>query len=308
MLNILFITLPVFGVIAIGYAATRFKVMSPADIRTLGLFVLKFALPALVFTLLSQRHFAEIWNPAYLAVYGAASLSVFTLMLLTATLLQGRTLTQGAIQAMGSSVSNSGYVGYPIAVMVAGPAASVALALCMIIENALMIPLALTLAESGNNGGEPRPRLFFYLIARLAKNPLILAIVAGAAVSFLGIKLPVPVVKPLQMLAMASSATALFAVGGTLAGLQIKGTLGDIARIVTGKLTLHPLAVFLLLLLVPTLDPAMKKAMLIYASAPMLSVLALLGQPYGQEQTGAAALMVATLLSFLTISGLLLLI
>jgi predicted permease len=93
-----------------------------------------------------------------------------------------------------------------------------------------------------------------------------------------------------------------------VARLQIKGTLGDIARIVTGKLTLHPLAVFLVLLLAPTLDPAMKKAMLIYASAPMLSVLALLGQPYGQEQTGAAALMVATLLSFLTISGLLLLI
>ena len=90
MLNTLSITLPVFGVIAIGYVATRFKVTSPADIRTLGLFVLKFALPALVFTLLSQRHFAEIWNPVYLAAYGFASLAVFTLMPLTATLLQGR--------------------------------------------------------------------------------------------------------------------------------------------------------------------------------------------------------------------------
>lgn len=306
MLNILSITLPVFCVIAIGYAGTRCGVMSPSDIRALGMFVLRFALPALVFTLLSQRHFAEIWNLDYLAAYALASLLVFTLMLLAA-IIQGRTLAQAAIQAMGSSVSNSGYVGYPVAALVLGPPASVALALCMIIENALMIPLALTIAESGGEHAKPRLELFIHLAVRLIKNPLILAIVAGTLVSFFGLKLPVPIAKPLQMLAMASSATALFAVGGTLAGLQLKGTLGDIARIVSGKLVLHPVVVFLVLFLVPSLDPTMKKAMLIYASAPMLSVFALLGRPYGQEQTGAASLMVATLLSFLTISGLLLL-
>ncbi len=308
MLNVLAITVPIFLLIGIGFAAAYCKIVTPADIRALGLFVLKFALPALIFTLLSERNFTEIWNIRYLCAYGLASLLVFALMFCTAKFIQGRSLAHSAIQAMGSCVSNSGYVGYPVAVLVLGPVASIALALNMIIENALMIPLALSIAESGNDNKKPPLKLFLHLAGRLGTNPLILAIAAGAAISFSGLKLPMPIAKPLQMLAMASSATALFAVGGTLAGLQIKGTITDIARIVTGKLLLHPLAVLLVLMLVPTLDPAMKKAMVIFASAPMLSVFALLGRPYGQEQIGAASLMAATSLSFLTISALLLLI
>ncbi|HQT63878.1 MAG: hypothetical protein B7Z75_04150 [Acidocella sp. 20-57-95] len=305
MLNVLSITVPIFLLIGIGFAAAYFKIVSPADIRALGLFVLKFALPALIFTLLSQRHFTEIWNLRYLGAYGLASLLVFTGMFVFATVVQGRSRAEAAVQAMGSCVSNSGYVGYPVAVMVLGPVASIALALNMIIENAVMIPLALSIAESGAEDKKSPFKLFLHLASRLGSNPLILGIAAGAAVSFSGYQLPMPIAKPIQMLSMTSSATALFAVGGTLAGLQIKGVIADISRIVAGKLVLHPLAVLLVLMLVPTLDPAMKKAMLIFASAPMLSVFALLGRPYGQEQIGAAALMVATTLSFLTISVLL---
>jgi predicted permease len=52
-----------------------------------------------------------------------------------------------AISAMGMSCGNSGYIGYPLALLVLGPIAGVALALNMLVENLLMIPLTLALAE-----------------------------------------------------------------------------------------------------------------------------------------------------------------
>ncbi len=51
------------------------------------------------------------------------------------------------------SASNSGFIGYPVAAMVLGSPAAMFLALNMLIENLLIIPLALTLAELGRQTG-----------------------------------------------------------------------------------------------------------------------------------------------------------
>ncbi len=306
MIDVISITLPIFILITLGYASTRFGATTPSDIRTLGAFVIRFALPALIFKSLSQRPFAEIANTDYLVAYTFGSVAVYAAMFALARAIQPGDIAANALQALGSSASNSGFVGYPVALMFVGPSASVALALSMITENVLIIPLALTLAESGRHAGKSFSSVFVHLIGRLVRNPLIIAIALGAAASLAGLKLPAPVVRSIDMLAMASGALALFAVGGALVGLKVGGVMRDVGRIVAGKLVLHPVAVFAALLLAPGLDPNLRKAMLILASAPMLGIYPLLGRAYGQEHVGAAALMAATALSFLTMSALLL--
>lgn len=306
MIDVISITLPIFILITLGYASTRFGATTSSDIRTLGAFVIRFALPALIFKSLSQRPFAEIANTDYLVAYTLGSVAVYAAMFALARAVQPGDIAANALQALGSSASNSGFVGYPVALMFVGPAASVALALSMITENVLIIPLALTLAEIGRHAGKSFSSVFVHLIGRLVRNPLIIAIALGAAASLAGLKLPAPVVRSIDMLAMASGALALFAVGGALVGLKVGGVMRDVGRIVAGKLVLHPVAVFAALLLAPGLDPNLRKAMLIFASAPMLGIYPLLGRAYGQEHVGAAALMAATALSFLTMSALLL--
>lgn len=301
------ITAPIFILVLLGYVATLKNITNKSDIRALGTFVVKFSIPALIFKSLAQRSFVEIINADYLMVYGLGSLSVFLMVFAIARFVQGRDMASCALLALGSSVSNSGFIGYPIAMLVVGPTVVVALALSMIIENVIMIPLALTLADSAGHGGKPARAVIATVIARLLRNPMIIAIILGSALSLSGLKLPAPILKPVDMLAMASGAVALFAVGGALVGLRVRGMIGDIARIVAGKLLLHPLAVFVALLLAPRLDPDLRKAMLIFASVPMLSIYPLLGQAYGEEKVCSAALMVATTLSFLSVSGVLLL-
>jgi predicted permease len=308
MLEVLSVTLPIFILIALGFAAMRLGATTAADIQALGTFVIRFALPALIFNSLAQRPFAEIANARYLAAYIVGSLAVFAAMFALAHALKPGDRARDAIQALGSSCSNTGFVGYPIALLFVGPRATVAVALTMVVENIIVMPLALALAESGRRAGKKTSAGPRRLVGKLARNPLIIAIVLGAVTSFAGIPLPVPLARAVNMLATASSAVALFVVGGMLVGLQVGGVTRDTARIVAGKLLLLPAAVFAAqLALAPALDPDLRKSMLIFASSPTLSIFPLIGRQYGQERVCAASVVMATALSFLTMSALLLL-
>jgi hypothetical protein len=79
--------------------------------------------------------------------------------------------------------------------------------------------------------------------------------------------------------------------------------LGDVALVAVGKLAVHPLAVLVLLLLLPPIDPRLGAAAVAYASMPMLSIYPILAQKYGLQGFCAAALLVTTLASFATISA-----
>ena len=306
MLNVLSITFPIFAIILLGYLATRANVVAKTDIRGLGAFVIKFGLPALIFRSLAERPIGEIFNPSFLMVYGVASVSTFLLIFFSARVVAGRDLRAGAVQALGASTSNSGFIGYPVAFLVLGPPAVIALALAMLIENIVMISAWSGLGrkrrqrgkEAGRGGAcrrhAPRAQSIDYRDRR------------GNGIFTLRTQTADAIFRVVDMLAMASAAVALFAVGGTLVGLKVRGMFADVGRIVFGKLFLHPAAVVLALFLAPGIDSNLAKAALIFASVPTFSVFPLLGQPYGQETVAAAALMVATILSFLTISTLLL--
>ncbi|MNZ80378.1 putative transporter YfdV [compost metagenome] len=301
MLEILTITTPIFLLIGLGFLAARSGLLGREQIRGIGSFVIHFALPALMLHALATRPIAEVLNGGYLLAYGGASLAVFALGFALSRWLRRDSLSGSALSALGMSGSNSGFIGYPVAAMVIGPLAALPMALCMLVECLLVIPLALILAETERQGGSPG-RLALEIARRLAKNPLLIAILGGLALSLLELRLPVIVLRPIEMLAQASAPAALFVIGATLYGLRPGGMLADVVQITLGKLVLHPLAVALAFALVPGIDPQLRIAGLLIASAPMFSIYPLIGQPYGLESRCAAVLVVATALSFISLS------
>jgi malonate transporter and related proteins len=305
MLDILAVTAPIFCLILVGFAAVRFGVLAKADVRPLGLFVINFALPALLFRALYERSLAEIMSGGFLLAYALGSLSVMAAGVAIAYLGRQRSLAASAMVGMGMAFPNSGFIGYPIALQLIGPTASIVLALAMIVENVILLPLTLLLAEGGTSSRESMGSLLLQTFARLIKSPLILAIIGG--LTFAGLKLvpPAPIARAIDMLAMASSPVALFVIGGTLVGLQVRGMIGDVALIMAGKLLLHPLAVMGVILVLPAFDPVLQLAAVTIACVPMLSIYPILGQRYGQETLCAAALVATTAASFLTISAIL---
>lgn len=300
MLYILSITVPIYLLIALGYLAGRQGWFTKPEMRVLGRFVIQLALPSLVFQALAQRKFTEILNADYLLAYALGSLLVMGAAWFHARHVKGCSPAFSALYGMGASFSNSGFVGYPIVLQLLGPVAAVPLALCMLVENVLLLPLTLVLADQ-SSGSRAWHSTLRQTLLRLTRNPLIIAIAAGLAVSLLGLSLPAPVAKAVGLMANASSAVALFVIGGSLVGLQLQGRLRDVGAIAFSKLVLHPLVVLGLLLLLP-IDAALRTAALAFAAMPMLSIYPILAQPYGEESFCAAALLLTTLLSFVTIS------
>jgi predicted permease len=297
------ITGPIYLVIALGFLAGRFGIFSKPDMRVLGAYVVKFALPALVFTALSQRSFTEVVDARYLFAYVAGSLVAMAIGFSWGRWVRRRDLPLSALFGLGTSNSNSGFIGYPIAVLVCGSGTgAVGLAMCMFVENLLIIPLTLAIAESANAGEGKWHRILGRSLLQLARNPVIIAIAAGIGVAMLNIPVSGAVAKTINMLAMSSTAVALFVIGGTLYGLELKGMRQDATTIALGKLVLHPLAVGTIVWLLPPADPTLRTAAVVFASVPMLSIYPIVAQKYGHDAFCAAALLLATIISFVSIS------
>lgn len=312
MLDILAITSPIYIIIALGYFTTRAGLFARLEMRTFGKFVINLALPALVFNAITSRHISDIFHPGYLVAYLGGSLLV--LAFVYQFCLRGLRIapTKAAVCAMGTCSSNSSFIGYPILLLTLAPVASVALAMNVVIENVIMLPLLLTMAEAGQgvaSGGKSWGQALRESLARLPRNPLVMSLAAGLLLSLLEWQVPAPLSRTITIIAHASGALSLFVIGGTLVGLQMRGLARKVAPIVFSKLVLHPLAVALLIACLPwlgvtPLDSELRAAAVMMAAMPMMSIYPILSQAYGFEDRSAAALVLATMTSFLTLSGL----
>ena len=312
MLHILAITGPIYIAIALGFFTTRAGLFHKADMRVFGKFVLNLALPAMLFNALARHPIQEILNTSYLLAYLAGSLLMLALGYNARRRLGRRDALQSSCDAMGMTCSNSGFVGFPILLLTLAPVAGVALALNMVVENTVMIPLLLAMAERARGHATGWRHMLLDTVRRLAANPMVIGLLLGFLMSLSGARLPLALERSIDLFAQASGALSLFVIGGTLTGLSFEGLLGKIAPIVGGKLLLHPLAVLgaasaLPLLGLAPLSPQLKTAAVLSAAMPMMGTYTILAQAYGQEDTAAAALLGATLTSFFSISGLLML-
>lgn len=303
LFDILAITGPIYVLIAIGFGAVRLRMLAAPELRALGVFVISFALPALLFKALSQRALDELIDVHALLVYVLASFVVAGLGIAFTVVVQRRGLRAGAMTAMGMAVSNSAFVGLPIAQPLFGPAANTNLAIYLVVESMIMLPLLMTIAEIGSSGHGRVGQVLRNVVGSLVRNPMILGIVAGVACSLLGVSIPLPLARAVDMLATASAPVALFYIGGTLAGLSVRGMGANIGLIMAGKLGLHALAVAALLLVLPEVDPAIRAALILNACMPMASIYPIVAQKYGEQGIAAAALVATTVFSFLTISA-----
>jgi len=304
MLQILLVTGPIYLLIALGYVSVRQGWVDKGGVRVLGRFVAMFCVPALLLRSLSRQPLGQTLDMVYLAAYAGGALLVAGLMLFYVLRVTRRPLPLAAMMALGSSMPNSAFIGYPVVLQLIGPLAAPALALSMLVENLLIMPLCLALADSSGSAGGWREALRRSL-SGLVRNPMILAIAAGVALAALGWHVPPVVDKALEMLAAVASLVALFAVGGTLFGQKAGGMLRDALQMASAKLLLQPLAVLLILWLLPATDPSLHLAAVVFAAMPTAAIFPVLAQRYQHEGLSATALLMATGFSFVTITLLL---
>jgi predicted permease len=311
ILQLLSLTVPIFLLIGLGAVSVRAGFFPEKQIEGLAGFVLHLALPALVLGALAKQDLGRTFDWHYIAAYGSGSLFAFCTLFSILRFGLKRSLASAAIGSMGGSASNTGFIGYPVTFLAFGPVALVAMPLNMMVENILIIPLALALAESGSQGGASFGQTLATTARRLLRTPLILAILLGVFLSFLGIPIPGVIATALDMLAKASAPCALFVIGGTVATLRISGRASggasgmaaEVGLIAACKLLLHPLAVAVAFFLIGGAAPEMQRIGIVLASVSMITVYPIFGARYGVGGVSSAALVVATALGFFTITA-----
>ncbi|AMY70933.1 AEC family transporter [Frigidibacter mobilis] len=291
--------LPLFAVILIGFLAVRTGYVPAEALRPVGEVVLRIALPALIFLSVAGAAPGEGLQPVALLAIGIGSLAAFACGALGAVWILGMPLRQAAMVALGISASNSGFIGYPVVQQLLGTAeAGRLLAHMMVIENLMMIPLALILSSNAGGGGSVRGSA---LLRDLARNPLILALGAALAFQVVGLSLPDQASRTLDLLARMSAPAALLVVGATLATLRPRGQAGAVALIVLGKLLLHPALTLAAFAAVGGLPAQFVLGAVLFAAMPMMSVYPILSQRAGLGPLAASALLVATVLGTVSI-------
>lgn len=304
MLSILSTTAPIFIIIALGFIAVRTRLFPAEAVAGLGRFVIHFALPALIFSTVSQMAFSEVIDRHYLLVYGLGSMFAFVAGIGLSKVLKGDSLSQGAIKGMGMSMSNSAFIGLPVLLLAFDDPPTNAFAMNLMIENMVVLPVALIVMEfsQGRGNSESLGAIIRPVAGRVIRNPLVIAIVAGVLASLANVEVPQVLHDSLDMLGRTSATVALFFVGASLVGTSLRGNIGEIGGVALGKLTLHPLMMVLLIWLLPDFDPQLQTAAILLAAMPMASVYPIIGSLYGYRRLTSSILLAGTVLSFFSIS------
>lgn len=307
MLHILTITSPIYLIIALGYAIVRLNLMQKPEIRAMGRFVFMIGMPALLFNALTQNYSGvEIdWN--YVLVYAIGSMATMWGVILYARRVRKSEVVPAGIQGMAAAAANTAFIGFPVLVQLIGPLAGIGLAMCMIVENILIMPVALAYADSGKAKGRAGAALM-HSLASLVRNPLLWGLALGLLFNMLGWSLPAVPERMVQMLAQIASPLALFVVGGSLVGLRLGHQLRDVFSVVGAKLFVHPALVAVALLFFPSIDRTLAVAAVVFAAMPTAALVTVLAQRHQQDSFTAGVLLVGTTLSFITITLLLMLV
>src|SRR5262245_17381631 len=99
MADLLSITLPIFLLIALGFAAVRGRLVPAELVPALGFFVLNLALPALVLHALLGQDLSQTFNWNYIIAYAGGSLLIFAIMFGLFQRVLRRSLPHAAIAA-----------------------------------------------------------------------------------------------------------------------------------------------------------------------------------------------------------------
>ncbi len=306
ILHLLSLTVPIFLLIGLGAFSARAGLFPANQVEGLGSFVLLYALPALVLGALASQDMTTTFDWRYVAAYGSGSLVTFLAAFFILRFGLGRPTTSAAIGSMGSAASNTGFIGFPITSLAFGSSlALAAMPLNMLVENILIIPLGLALAEMGSQSGATLGQTLAATGRRLVRTPLLLAILLGVVLSLLHVPIPGVVATAIGMLAKASAPCALFVVGATVATLRASGVAAEAGWIVAMKLIFHPLAVAVAFFLIGGADPQMEKIGIVLASVSMITVYPIFGARFGVGAVSSTALLAATAIGFLTITAVL---
>ena len=268
-----------------------------------------FALPVLFFGTLARTPVAAVLDPALMLGFGIVVLATFLLGMVTTRLVRVRGgLASMSLQGIAASWGNVGYMGVPLCLAAFGEAGLPPAMLSVIVTAVVAMVFGVMLIELEVAAGHGPLKTFLRAALNVARNPLPVSIALGIVVSALGLPMPTPVEKWLDLLGAAAAPCALFAIGLFLSDKSIRSGLAEAGCATVIKLLLQPLAAWLVLPFFVDLASVPGKVALLMAALPTAANAFVLAKQFdiAVEQNSASVLL-STAFSVITVSALLVL-
>jgi malonate transporter len=291
---------PLFMLVLAGYllAASGRWPKSVSD--ALARFVFAVAVPALLFSLMSDYSKLPPVDARLLIAFFGGCLLVFVLGRLLGRWLFGLDGVQQSVFALGGIFANNVLLGIPIAKATLGEAALPSVALVLVF-NSLTLWTLVTVSVEWARYGELSVRGFGRTLVNVLTNPIVASVLAGAAFGLTGLPLPALIGKPLEMLGGAAVALSLIVLGMGLAEYGVRAGWREATAITAIKLVAQPLVVWALARLLG-LPPTETQAVVLLAALAVGVNVYLMAREFDVLQGPVATSMVlSTALSALTV-------
>lgn len=304
ILTLVTVVLPVFLVIAGGFAATRSQLFPATGVDGLMVYTLNFAIPCLLFRGIVDLDLGAVFRPGLLVSFYAGAVAAFVCGIFGARLIFGRRPGESVAIGFGALFSNSLLLGIPIMERAYGSAALAPNFAIIAIHAPFCYLLGITVMEFTRADGRGLAGTMSAVARAMFRNALMIGLALGFAVNVSGIDLPEPPRVAIDMVAESALPAALFGLGGVLTRYALRAQLGEAGFIAALSLLLHPAITYGLATQVFALPPDFVRSAVVTASmAPGVNAYVFASLYKRGEAQAASVVLLATALSVLSISG-----
>jgi len=294
---------PVFGLIFVGWLVARLGFLDKTATNVLNQFVIYMALPALLFLAMARTPVDQLAQPGFIAAYmlgvGAAAATYWFL-----SRHDKLDPIDRIINSMSAGYGNAGFMGIPLMLIVFGPEALAPSIICAVMTVTVQFGLTIVCLELKLAQDKGLGPALIKVSRSVIRNPLLVSPLLGILWSALDLWQPVAVIRFLDLLGAAAIPCALVAIGLFLAHTPKQARTPAVKHISVVKMLVQPIVVTILALGVFDM-PAMWAWVAILTSAlPLGTGPFMLASLYKRHAADSAqAILVTTIISTLTLSG-----
>ncbi len=264
--------IPIFALIAIGWAVVAAGLLKGEVGDALGDFVFKVAVPVLLFRTIAVADFHGSSPWALWVAYFSGVTLTWAVGHGVATRVFGRDQRIGVVAGVSSAFANNVFIGLPLVGRMLGDDGIAALSILLSVHLPIMMiagTLMMERAERQVSGKPPQPlpKLLSQVGRNLMRNPLVIGLLAGSLVRLTGLPLSgVPRTVVDQIADMAGTA-ALISMGMAVRKYGISGHVGPAMVTSALKLFMLPACVYVACQVLG-LSPVWTAAMVLTSSVP----------------------------------------
>jgi predicted permease len=303
MLDILFTVLPVFAVLAAGYASVRLGYLPLSIADALNSFTVRLAVPVLLMRALYRLDLSRAFHPPMLIAFYGGAILCFVAGIVLARKFWHRRPGEAVAVGFSATFSNTVLLGLPIVERAFGQPALTPAYGIVALHAPLIYAIGMMTMELSRRDGRSVSRAIVTALRSIVTNPLMIGILAGAALNLTGVHLPEPVLAPINLLSDAAIPAALVGIGASLTQYKLRAAWGEAAMVTSLALLLHPAIALAVGHFAFALPPEQLRTAVILAAMPPGMNIYVFAVMYERAQALAAStILVATILSVATIS------